>query len=543
MGSEITVSGGSGGIGANLDDMRSQAAVLEAMTGALLDRARSSARFAEAPDLLSSAVLSPITAVAAEERIVAATGRLVLYATEAGVSAVFLEGAVVAYETVDQALAELARIGTNAVTFVAGSLVIPLAVVGAVIVLDDVVASYVSGYGEELGESIANAVDRVKTDPSLLLEPLGFVGVVAGSFSARDANAEATAILGAQLAALQTLAQEHAQELNVLLGENAGIVDLITRGAPGLLTGLVAPLTILLGPNTNVIMTALTGVAWPPLSYEQAIQAMVGAGNRGGLLEDGGPIGESDLFAPPPIGGQGGTAPHSISDLMNGSAQIDANDQLNGKDNAFARIRVIRVEGAPPHFIVEIPSTQSWDWKSGATPNDLTSDTAAMMGRQTALSSAVEAAMRKAGITSTDPVMLEGFSLGGITAGAMAADPTLHYNITHVVTAGAPIANFDIPSHVQVLSLEHNEDPVARLDGTANPDLSHWTTVHADAPLLLTDDGVAPGIAKSHNAERYAETAAAAAASGNVSVDAWQHSANGFFTGNGTVIDYGAQRG
>ena len=220
MGSEITVSGGSGRFGANLDDMWSQAAVLQAMTGALLDKARSSAHFAVAPDLLSSAVLSPITAVAAEERIVAATGRLVLYATEAGVSAVFLEGAVVAYESVDQALAELARIGTNAVTFVAGSLVIPLAVVGAVIVLDDdVVASYVSGYGEELGESIENAVDRMKTDPSRLLAPLGVVGVVAGSFSARAANAEATAILGAQLGALQTLAQEHAQELNVLLGE------------------------------------------------------------------------------------------------------------------------------------------------------------------------------------------------------------------------------------------------------------------------------------------------------------------------------------
>ena len=291
MGSEITVSGGSGGIGANLDDMRSQAAVLEAMTGALLDKARSSAHFAVAPDLLSSAVLSPITAVAAEERIVAATGRLVLYATEAGVSAVFLEGAVVAYESVDQALAELARIGTNAVTFVAGSLVIPLAVVGAVIVLDDdVVASYVSGYGEELGESIENAVDRMKTDPSRLLAPLGVVGVVAGSFSARAANAEATAILGAQLGALQTLAQEHAQELIVLLGENAGIIDFIARGTPGLLTGLVAP-----------------------LSYGQAIQAVIDAGNKAGLLEDGGPIGESDLFVPPPIRGQGGSAPRTSS--------------------------------------------------------------------------------------------------------------------------------------------------------------------------------------------------------------------------------------
>jgi len=151
--------------------------------------------------------------------------------------------------------------------------------------------------------------------------------------------------------------------------------------------------------------------------------------------------------------------------------------------------------------------------------------------------------MKKEGISSTDPVMLEGFSLGGITAGSMAADPNLHFNITHVVTAGAPIANFDIPHSVQVMSLEHNEDPVARLDGTANPDRSNWTTVHADAPLLASDNNVAPGIAAAHNADRYAKTAASASVLGNASVDAWQDSAKDFFTGNGTVTDYGAQRG
>ena len=540
MASGITVSGGAGGIGASLDDMRSQAKVLEAMTGALLDRARSTAQFAVDPDLLSSAVLSPVTAAAAEEKIVVATGKLVLFATEAGVSAVFLEGAVVAYESVDRALADLLTLGTNAVTFVVGSLVIPAAVVGGVLVIGDLAASYVAGYGGELADSIRDAAERVHKNPLLLLAPVGFAGVVAGSFSVRDANAGANAILGAQLAVLKSLAADHAQQLNVLLGQNAGIVDFIARGLPGLLTGLVAPLYVVLGPNTSTIMTALTGVPWPPLTYEQAVQALVGAGNKGGVLEDGLPIGESDLFAPPIVGNPL-PPPRSVADLMLGSSEIDIYDNIGTLKHQFARIRVITVAGDPPRYIVQIPSTQSWDPTAGATPNDLTSDTAAMMGRQTALASAVEAAMQKAGIKQTDPVMLEGFSLGGITAGAMAADPALHYNITHVVTAGAPISHFAIPSTVKVLSLEFNEDPVARLDGSANPDRSNWTTVNENAPTL-SGEASAPGILGAHNSDRYAEFAKSAFASGNVSVDSWQASADGFFSGSNTQVDYGAQR-
>ena len=541
MASGITVSGGTGGIGANLDDMRAQAKVLETMTVALLDRARSTALFAVDPDLLSSAVLSPVTAAVAEEKIVAATGKLVLFATEAGVSAVFLEGAVVAHESVDRALAELVTLGTNAVTFVAGSLVIPAAVIGGVLVIGDVAASYVAGYGDELADSIREGAKRVNKNPLLLLSPVGFASLVASSFSADDANANASAILGAQLAALKTLAADDAQQLNVLLGQNAGIVDFIARGAPGLLTGLVAPLYVILGPSTNAIMTALTGVPWPPLTYEQAIQALVGAANKGGLLEDGQPIGQRHLFDPPPVPDNPVPPPRSVADLMLGSTEIDANHEIGTPATQYARIRVITVAGDPPRYIVQIPSTQSWDPTSGATPNDLTSDTAAMMGRQTALASAVEAAMQKAGINRTDPVMLEGFSLGGITAGAMAADPALHYNITHIVTAGAPISHFAIPNSVKVLSLEFNEDPVARLAGSANPDRSNWTTVKENAPTL-SSDASAPGMLGAHNSDRYAEFAKSAFAAGNVSVDSWQASADGFFSGSNTHIDYGAQR-
>jgi hypothetical protein len=352
----------------------------------------------------------------------------------------------------------------------------------------------------------------------------------AASFSSAEAQAATNALLAGQL-----------QQLNVLAG-NSGVVDLIARGAPGLMIGLTLPFAVLLGPSKGqAALTALTGVPWPPTSYEQAVQAIIGAGNKQGMLDDGRKLTESDLFTPPTIPGVPAVAPHNVSELFSGSSQIDLFDSLDGKDDSFARIRITTVPGNPPHYVVQIPSTQSWDLKAGSTPNDVTADTQAMLGRQTALSSAVDAAMQKAGIKSTDPVMLEGFSLGGITAGQMAADPSLHYNITHVVTGGAPIANFDIPSTTKVLAFEYNQDPVAQLDGHANPSSANFTTVKADAPLLAKEHE-APGILRAHNADRYAKTAAQAMRLGNPSVDGFGSSASGFFENGGTTTDYGARR-
>jgi hypothetical protein len=129
-----------------------------------------------------------------------------------------------------------------------------------------------------------------------------------------------------------------------------------------------------------------------------------------------------------------------------------------------------------------------------------------------------------------------------ITAGQMAADPHLGFNVTHVVTCGAPIANFDIPPTTQVLSYEYNEDPVAKLDGNDNPGNANWTTVHANAPQIAADQGVPVGILGAHNATRYEQTAAEADSAGNSSIDAWNDSASGFFTGDSSLVDYGAKR-
>lgn len=529
----FTVSGGAGGIGANLDDMRTQSGQLAAMAQQLVDQSLAAAGIALDGDLLASAILSPITAAAAEQQIVFATGQMLLFATDAGVTAVFLAGAADAYEAVDRSLSLLADAAVNTTTFVIGVMAVPLAVGVGLVVAADVALVYVAGYGGEAIESLGEGVENVLANPGSLANPGIALGLVlAGAVASYDGDEAQDTVAGTLAAQLN--------QLNELAGENAWAVDLIAQGAPGLLTGLTLPMALLLGPAaSNALLSKLTGVPWPPTSYEQAVQAIIGGGNKAGLFNDGPLLTRADLINPPAIIGPDVATPTSLEGLFTGSAQIDQYDTSKaGVEDALARIRITEVPGNPPQFIVQVPSTQAWDPAAGSTPNDVTADTHAMLARQTALSSAVDAAMQKAGIKEGNPVMIQGFSLGGIVAGQMAADPSLNYNFTHVVTGGSPVANFDIPSDVQVLSLEFDEDPVAKLDGHNNPDAANWTTVHAPAPAL-PDEVVPVGIAGeqgAHNAERYAITAGEVEGSTDPSITAWTDSAADYFPNAGEPL-------
>jgi hypothetical protein len=95
--------------------------------------------------------------------------------------------------------------------------------------------------------------------------------------------------------------------------------------------------------------------------------------------------------------------------------------------------------------------------------------------------------------------MVGGFSQGGITAGAFAQDFSGTFQIQQVVTIGAPIGKFDIPTKVHLLAYEASDDPVPRLEGASNPTSPNWQTVTGD------DGGGMPG---SHNPIDYANVAA-----------------------------------
>ncbi len=208
---------------------------------------------------------------------------------------------------------------------------------------------------------------------------------------------------------------------------------------------------------------------------------------------------------------------------------------------SFADIRITRLDSGA--WTVQIPSTQGSfiDPMAASHPNDVVADVVAMSGAQTALGRAVTAAMTEAGIGANDPVMMVGFSLGGITAAQLVSDPDFPFTVTHILTAGAPIASFDIPETVSVLSLELTQDAVPKLDGRSNPSRSTWSTLEGDAPRL-EGETAAPGIAGAHNTLRYAAFARQLVAADDATVGTFTASAAPFLTGMGTSADYAVVR-
>lgn len=130
--------------------------------------------------------------------------------------------------------------------------------------------------------------------------------------------------------------------------------------------------------------------------------------------------------------------------------------------------------------------------------------------------------MAQAGIPSGAPVMLVGHSQGGMSAAALAADSDFRarFNVTQVVTAGAPIARFDVPDSVQVLAVENSHHLVPQLDGGANPDRANVTTMTFSA-----DEGT---VGDNHSLGGTYAPAAASLPAGDPSYAVWSRTAQGF---------------
>ncbi|MFQ6172317.1 hypothetical protein ACK8HX_11980 [Oryzobacter sp. R7] len=162
---------------------------------------------------------------------------------------------------------------------------------------------------------------------------------------------------------------------------------------------------------------------------------------------------------------------------------LAAGDGLDG-----GRVRVIETAalGGGSAWVVVVPGTQEWSGRAGSNPFDLTTDVRAVTGAATVAAAGVDAALVLARSGSArsrpdDPVLLVGHSQGGILAAALAGDAGFarRHRVTHVVTSGAPVGLFPVPPSVRVLSVQHADDPVHRLDLTPNPAGASWVTVEA----------------------------------------------------------------
>jgi hypothetical protein len=139
--------------------------------------------------------------------------------------------------------------------------------------------------------------------------------------------------------------------------------------------------------------------------------------------------------------------------------------------------------------------------------------------------------------------MLVGHSLGGIAAAGLASSPrfTQAHSVTHVVTMGSPVGRMPVPARIAVLSLEHTQDAVPRLDGRPNPDRATWVTASRD----LGGSGV-DRASQAHDPRLYVDTAALVDESDDPSVATWRAGSDRFFTGdthgNPVVRDYSVER-
>ncbi|CAI9393620.1 hypothetical protein [Microbacterium sp. T2.11-28] len=198
----------------------------------------------------------------------------------------------------------------------------------------------------------------------------------------------------------------------------------------------------------------------------------------------------------------------SLDTLFNDLIAIDDAGHLDPDDDATNHesvVRIIPFVGPDGEIIyrVHIPSTQQWT-PGGTSGNDVTSDVVAKMNQaqQTQLEKMVIDAMQRAGIQPGDHVMLAGWSLGGITAGNLAADPAFNstYQVDAIVVAGSSVDDLDIPHTTRVLDISHTTDPVPRTENPYLPD-------HSDDPnRYKIDVPVDPSDDLGHNAKKYQET-------------------------------------
>ncbi|WP_299036226.1 hypothetical protein [uncultured Pseudokineococcus sp.] len=280
--------------------------------------------------------------------------------------------------------------------------------------------------------------------------------------------------------------------------------------------------------------------AWPPRDVADLAAAVAVVGTQDGALR---PTRVDVRAAGPavPVAPARGTA-----DLLARARPMAGGGALSPGGRATSRApvhveRVVDAAGAR-RWVVVLPPTQTTaaPWARATTnPADLGTDVRAVGQVPTAATRAAVTAMQRAGVRPGEPVLLVGYSQGGLTAVQLAADPALRERVTvdAVLTAGAPVGGFDLPPDVAVLSLEHEEDWIASLDGGANPATPAWSTVVRDLPPGATAPapGEAPDGMAGHGLDHYGETADLVDASDDASLVAWRERAAPYLAAEGTT--------
>lgn len=177
--------------------------------------------------------------------------------------------------------------------------------------------------------------------------------------------------------------------------------------------------------------------------------------------------------------------PRNLTDVVTALGRRDDDDHHGAIDVRF----LTRPDGSRS-VIVDISGTKSWTRARTPDITSLVTNGRSLLGEKTSYEQGVLAAMKDAGVTRHDKVMIVGHSEGGMVAVTTARD-AVHsgeFDVTHVITAGSPIGLSvgSVPKSVQVLALEGSNDLVPHLDGRSNPDRANVLTVsgaHGDGTI------------------------------------------------------------
>jgi len=204
-----------------------------------------------------------------------------------------------------------------------------------------------------------------------------------------------------------------------------------------------------------------------------------------------------------------GVTVHKTSSFEYGSPPASLVDRSNSfprplTDPNGEQIRIDRyVEpGKPDRFDVYIAGTATFDPKTGDEPFDLKSDLSGVGQKPTASCQAVLDAMHEAGVTQHSPVVLNGYSQGGLIASMIAASG--QYDVKGVVTFGAPSAQVHVPPSIPVLTVRNSEDLVPATSGYDVNSHAVVVTRDAFAHRPVPSDVAVPA----HELSVYQETAA-----------------------------------
>lgn len=151
--------------------------------------------------------------------------------------------------------------------------------------------------------------------------------------------------------------------------------------------------------------------------------------------------------------------------------EVGRQDVRGGSEATLVRVVAITdADGTVIGYRVQLPSTQNWSpGNADGALNDLSADAmlALFPELQTQYERAVWDALERSGALDSDaPIMLTGWSLGGMMAGDLASDPRIADRVQSVVTAGSAIDKHAdaIDPSVRVTQINNRWDPVHTLE-------------------------------------------------------------------------------